>query len=253
MAYDLRNNELLPRRQPATHQRRVARTAGFAVRAFYLECSTSADPESNAGSGMEGRVDAVDDQAASPVLLFRRHAGVLAEARPRPVFGLPNPSRPDGVQVEVLDGFVVFLHRAQSAVEKASLPQFARRHPATVDGHHGALFGGFDDQRNRHRILRRADGVPVIGKKHPGCQIEWMPPPRPVKGSRQQPEVGVGQLQAPPEQADRDEEISVGKEGATQPRHSDTIRHREDDCQRRTADRKNGGLRYPLRYRRGSN
>lgn len=63
----------------------------------------------------------------------------------------------------------------------------------------------------------------------------------------QQREAGADHLWALPEQADRDEEISVAKKGWAPPRHSDTIQNCEDDGHRRTAGRMNGGPVYPLR------
>ena len=61
------------------------------------------------------------------------------------------------------------------------------------------------------------------------------------------PESKSRRPQGPALQAHGDEEIAVGKEWSMQPGHSDTVRHREDNCQGRTADRRTGGPRYPLR------
>ena len=68
-----------------------------------------------------------------------------------------------------------------------------------------------------------------------------------AEGLRQKQEVGVYQLVASPKQAHGDEKTAVGKKRTTEPGHSDTIRHREDNCQERTAALTNGGSRYPLK------
>ena len=53
--------------------------------------------------------------------------------------------------------------------------------------------------------------MPVIGKKDPGGQLEWMHSARSVEGERQQMEIGVSELGALFQKAHGDEEISVGK------------------------------------------
>ena len=59
--------------------------------------------------------------------------------------------------------------------------------------------------------------MPVIGKKDPGGQIEWVHNARPVESERQQMEIGVNELGTLFLQAHGDEEISIGKKRTTEP------------------------------------
>jgi hypothetical protein len=59
-------------------------------------------------------------------------------------------------------------------------------------------------------------------------------------------EIGISELGSLFEQVHGDEEISVRKKRATEPRHSTRIGEAERDGQIRAADLKSGGPRYSL-------
>jgi hypothetical protein len=71
--------------------------------------------------------------------------------------------------------------------------------------------------------------------------------PRSVEGSRQQGEISLGEFLSPPEQAQDDKEISIGKKRTPESRHRDGTRHGGDSSYGKDADRKIGGPRYLLR------
>jgi hypothetical protein len=152
---------------------------------------------------------------------------ILPHARPRPIFRPPDQPRLDRIQVDILNFVVIFLHGAQGTVKEPRLPQFAPFTAPAIDEDGRADFDGFHDLRNRERKDGRADGMPVVGKKNPGRQIEWMLPPRPVQGHGEQAEIGITQSAPPLEQSHGDEEITVGKKGTPEPRHGARIQHRE--------------------------
>jgi hypothetical protein len=67
------------------------------------------------------------------------------------------------------------------------------------------------------------------GRKTQAVKVERVQCPGSVEGSRQQREVRLGELLAPPEQAHGDKEISIGKKRTPEFRHRDRIRHRGND------------------------
>lgn len=94
--------------------------------------------------------------------------------------------------MKVFDFVVIFPHRAERAIKEARLPERTFVHPVLVDGYHGTLLNGLDGERNRHRISRRANRVPVIGKRHLGRQEEGLQDASPVESLCQQREIGFG-------------------------------------------------------------
>src|SRR5438094_4335779 len=139
---------------------------------------------SNSRARVGGHSDAVDDQTAASFLLIRAHARILVEARPSPTLRPPHQACLDGVQVDILYLLAVFLHRAQGAVKKSGLPELPLCTSAPVDGADRTLLHRFDGQRDRGRVNRRADAMPVVGEKNPGRQVELMQRPRCVESSR---------------------------------------------------------------------
>ena len=114
----------------------------------------------------------------------------------------------------------------------------------TADRKNGGPRYGLHGQRDRGRTHRRANRVPVVREEDPSRQVERIERPRPVEGARQQGEVRLGESLSPFEEAHGDEEI--GKEGTPEFRHRDRIWHGGDGGERKDADRKSGGPRYPL-------
>ena len=128
-----------------------------------------------------------------------------------------HPTCFDRMEVKVSDLLVVFFHGAQGRVEKASLPPFAGLLPSPVHQDHCTGLEGFHDVRDRQRIPRGAEGMPVIGKRDPGGQKEGRHRPHSVEGERQQMEIGVHEFGAPLEQPHRHEDISIGEKRTMEP------------------------------------
>jgi len=128
--------------------------------------------------------DTVHDQTATFLSLLGADTGVLAVARPSPIFRAAGQPGPDRVKVDVLDLLVVFLDGAQGAVEEPGLPPRVARTTASVvrgffkrrtaDRKNGGPRYGLHGQRDRGRMQRRANRVPVVREEDPSRQVERM-------------------------------------------------------------------------------
>jgi hypothetical protein len=147
---------------------------------------------SKSGAGIGGDSHTVDGQGAGFQLFLRTHARILVEARASPIPGVTDQPRAHRIQVNVSNLLVIFLHRAQGAIEKARLLQFSLCAPAPVNSRHRTLLHAFNDLRNRRRVPRRGDAMPVVGEKNPGRQIERVQRAGTVESAGQQPKEKTG-------------------------------------------------------------
>jgi len=121
------------------------------------------------------------------------------------------------VPVNVPNGLVVFLRSAQRSVEEPRLPQFARLSSPAIDQDCRASFDGLHGKGDREWTHRCEDGVPMIGKEYPCGQPEGVHYAHPVDGHGELMEIVVRQVGAALDEAYGDKEVSVGKEGTTEP------------------------------------